>query len=113
MSDFSPDGKLFALLDVDGKLRIWDIEENRLSQEYDPTRVDSNVRYTCFIWFTRCTKHLLNGSSTIRTNTENTTVYMALGTTKGGVDLYSYAIGKVNDRFFYLVHHFTHAMYIS
>lgn len=33
---FSPDGKLFALINDQGVLRIWDTETNELQQEYTP-----------------------------------------------------------------------------
>lgn len=33
---FSPDGKLFALINDQGILRIWDTDTNELKQEYTP-----------------------------------------------------------------------------
>lgn len=50
VSEFSPDGKLFALLDSDGKLKIWDVKDNQLTQEYVPD-LHLSVPYTCFVWF--------------------------------------------------------------
>lgn len=52
VSDFSPDGKLFALLDSDGKLKIWDTKDSLLTQEYVPN-LHLSVPYTCFVWFAR------------------------------------------------------------
>lgn len=50
VSDFSPDGRLFALLDSDGKLKIWDTKHSRLTQEYVPN-LHLSSPYTCFVWF--------------------------------------------------------------
>lgn len=50
MSEFSPDGRLFGLLDSDGKLKIWDVKDSRLSQEFVPNLHLSDP-YTCFVWF--------------------------------------------------------------
>lgn len=36
LKEFSPDRKLFAAIQNDGKLKIWDIEKSRLIQEYVP-----------------------------------------------------------------------------
>lgn len=36
LKEFSPDQKLFALIENDGKLKIWDVETNVLKQEYVP-----------------------------------------------------------------------------
>lgn len=33
---FSPDQKLFAVIQSDGKLKIWDVLSNQLKQEYVP-----------------------------------------------------------------------------
>ncbi|XP_037041242.1 WD repeat-containing protein 43-like isoform X3 [Bradysia coprophila] len=84
-SDFSPDGRLFALLDTDGKLKIWNVKDNRLTQEYVPD-LHLSQPYTCFVWFTACAG--IDG-----------TLYIALGTSEGGVDLYSHAQGKLARKF--------------
>ncbi|KAG4065348.1 hypothetical protein HA402_012293 [Bradysia odoriphaga] len=81
-SDFSPDGRQFALLDTDGKLKIWNVKDNQLTQEYIPD-LHLSQPYTCFVWFTDC-------------DGEDGTLYIALGTSKGGVDLYSHAKGKLD-----------------
>lgn len=49
VSEFSPDGKLFALLDTDGKLKIWDTKDSQLIQEYVPN-LHLSVPYTCLVW---------------------------------------------------------------
>lgn len=36
LKEFSPDRKLFATIQNDGKLKIWDVEKNKLAQEYVP-----------------------------------------------------------------------------
>jgi U3 small nucleolar RNA-associated protein 5 len=36
LKEFSPDQKLFAVIQNDGKLKIWDVEKNQLKQEYVP-----------------------------------------------------------------------------
>lgn len=62
VSDFSPDSKLLALLDSDGKLKIWDVKENRLTR--DDFR-NPHVPYTCFTWLTVCTKHVSDNETWI------------------------------------------------
>ena len=36
LKEFSPDRKLFAIIENDGKLKIWDVEKSQLKQEYVP-----------------------------------------------------------------------------
>lgn len=36
LKEFSPDRKLFAIIQNDGKLKIWDVEKNQLKLEYVP-----------------------------------------------------------------------------
>jgi WD40 repeat protein len=36
LKEFSPDQKLFAFIQSDGVLKIWDAEKNALKQEYVP-----------------------------------------------------------------------------
>lgn len=36
LKEFSPDRKLFAIIQNDGKLKVWDVEKNLLKQEYVP-----------------------------------------------------------------------------
>lgn len=51
VSEYSPDGKLLALISSDGKLKIWDIETNELKQEFVP-KLHLSVPFTCFTWIT-------------------------------------------------------------
>lgn len=36
LKEFSPDQKLLAVIQSDGKLKIWDVLRNQLKQEYVP-----------------------------------------------------------------------------
>jgi U3 small nucleolar RNA-associated protein 5 len=36
LKTFSPDQKLFAIIQNDGKLKVWDVERSQLKQEYVP-----------------------------------------------------------------------------
>lgn len=36
LKEFSPDQKLFAIIQSDGKLKIWDVETSTMKQEYVP-----------------------------------------------------------------------------
>lgn len=49
VSEFSPDGKLYAFINADGKLKIWDTESNQLKQEYVPN-LHLSAPCTCFTW---------------------------------------------------------------
>lgn len=42
--EFSPNGKLFALINYDGKLLIWDTETSVLSQTYT---LSTNLKANC------------------------------------------------------------------
>lgn len=46
---------MFALLDSDGKLKIWDVKESRLAREYVP-KLHLSAPQTCFVWFESCAK---------------------------------------------------------
>lgn len=49
VSEFSPDGKFYAFLSQDGKLKIWDTETGELKQEFVP-QLHLTVPFTCFTW---------------------------------------------------------------
>lgn len=51
VSEHSADGKLYALLSSDGKLKIWNTENNELQQEFVPN-LHLNTPFTCFTWIT-------------------------------------------------------------
>lgn len=124
VSEYSEDGKLFALLNVNGELKIWDTETSECQKEFVPNH-HLNAPFTCFTWIT------VNGSSRprkvkicfsfvsisyenrhfIKSNTylvllafqtphkknanQGASQYIALGTRNGGVTLYSLSKGVV------------------
>lgn len=49
VSEFSPDGKLFAFIDAEGKLKIWDTASSQLKQDYIPN-LHLSAPCTCFTW---------------------------------------------------------------
>lgn len=49
VSEHSADGKLFAFLNSDGKLKIWNTDTNNLVQEVVPN-YHLNAPFTCFTW---------------------------------------------------------------
>lgn len=51
VSEHSADGKLYALLSFDGKLKIWNTETNELQREFVPN-FHLNAPFTCFTWIT-------------------------------------------------------------
>lgn len=63
VSEFSADGKLFAFINFDGKLKIWDTELNQLKQDYNPN-LHLSTTCTCFTWLsaTTTTSNGQNGS---------------------------------------------------
>lgn len=51
VSEHSADGKLYALLSFDGKLKIWNTETNEFQREFVPN-FHLNAPFTCFTWIT-------------------------------------------------------------
>lgn len=51
VSEHSADGKLYALLSSDGKLKIWNTESNEFQREFVPN-LHLNAPFTCFTWIT-------------------------------------------------------------
>lgn len=49
VSEYSPDGKLYGFINLEGKLKIWDTETSKLRQEYVPNN-HLSVPCTCFTW---------------------------------------------------------------
>lgn len=89
-------GKLFALIDEQGTLRIWDTETNALKQEFTPN-LQLAAHCTALTWVTigaPCPKKSRK-SQPQKTSTDDDKLYLALGTVKGTVALYSVAEGKV------------------
>ncbi|XP_037952557.1 WD repeat-containing protein 43-like [Teleopsis dalmanni] len=94
VSGFSPDGKLFALICEQGTLRIWDTDTNELKQEYAPNLqvVGQCCTLTWLLVDTKGTKKKIADSNE---NQDNVGLYIVIGTSKGKVALYSYALGKI------------------
>lgn len=59
VSEHSADGKLYAYLNFDGKLKIWDVETSELKREYVP-KLHLTVPFTCFTWITIDRSHATN-----------------------------------------------------
>lgn len=51
VSEYSPDGKLLAFINSEGKLKIWDTETSELKQEFVP-KLHLSLPFTCFTWIT-------------------------------------------------------------
>jgi U3 small nucleolar RNA-associated protein 5 len=52
---FSPDKKLFAIIQSDGKLKIYDVEKSELKQEYVPN-LHLSTPCTALSWIKLVTK---------------------------------------------------------
>uniref|UniRef100_A0A1I8PJP8 Small-subunit processome Utp12 domain-containing protein n=1 Tax=Stomoxys calcitrans TaxID=35570 RepID=A0A1I8PJP8_STOCA len=96
---FSPDGKLFALINDQGILRIWDTDTNELKQEYTPN-LHLAGPCTALVWVVAAsfgtTKDKKGKKSRKNSESKESTLYIALGNTKGQVSLYSYAEAKID-----------------
>ncbi|KAI9583358.1 hypothetical protein GQX74_005106 [Glossina fuscipes] len=94
VSEYSPDGKLFANIDVQGILRIFDTDTSELKQEYTPN-LHLSGPCSALLWIVTFTS-VERKSKKARTSLNGAgALYIALGTTKGLVSLYSYAEAKV------------------
>lgn len=49
VSEYSLDGKFYASISYDGKLKIWDTETSDLRQEFVP-QLHLTVPFTCLTW---------------------------------------------------------------
>lgn len=97
VSEFSPDNKLFALIDDQGVLKIWDTETNELKQEYTPN-LHLSAPCTCLTWVTVSQKRKKAKTKEGRFSSGEAggnTLYLAMGTSKGGVVMYSFASSKL------------------
>lgn len=94
VSKFSPNGKLFAFLNEIGILKIWDTETNELKQEYTPN-LHLAGPCTSLTWLIISHHKKAKKSRKSVQNESNESLYIALGTSKGGVAIYSYANGQV------------------
>ncbi|XP_053966510.1 WD repeat-containing protein 43 [Anastrepha ludens] len=99
---FSPDAKLFAFINDQGILRIWDTDTNELKQEYTPNLQLSGPCTAC-TWFIAGS---VSGEPTEKkfkkarklhagSTKDKGAIYLALGTSNGNISLYSYALGKI------------------
>ncbi|ALC40642.1 CG30349 [Drosophila busckii] len=93
---FSPNGgKLFALVDENGILRIWDTEANKLKQEFTPNLYELSGSCTALTWVTVAAARPKKTRKSQGGANAGDTLYLALGTMKGMVVLYSLAEGKI------------------
>lgn len=75
LKSFSPDRKHFASVEYDGKLKVWDVEDHNLKQEY-ALNLHMSSSCTAMKWIDF--QHII------------------LGTNNGKLALYSLAEGKVS-----------------
>ncbi|XP_014091928.3 WD repeat-containing protein 43 isoform X1 [Bactrocera oleae] len=100
---FSPNGKLFALINDQGILRIWDTETNELKQDYTPN-LQLSGPCTALTWVitNSSARHSAEGKKSKKArkshngpNHDTEIIYLALGTSNGHISLYSYALAKI------------------
>ncbi|XP_055855975.1 WD repeat-containing protein 43 [Episyrphus balteatus] len=92
VSEFSPDGKLLAVVNDQGILKIWDTETNELKQEFTPN-LHLSSKCSALSWVPISSqKQSKNDRKSLE---RNTSLYIALASSTGGVSLYSYALGKI------------------
>uniref|UniRef100_A0A1I8N3C4 Small-subunit processome Utp12 domain-containing protein n=1 Tax=Musca domestica TaxID=7370 RepID=A0A1I8N3C4_MUSDO len=95
---FSPDGKLFALINEQGVLRIWDTDTNELKQEYTPN-LHLSGPCSALVWISVSLPGSVvkdkKGKKARKSSESSESLYIALGTSKGHVSLYSYAEAKI------------------
>ncbi|XP_065367123.1 WD repeat-containing protein 43 isoform X1 [Calliphora vicina] len=89
---FSPDGKLFALINDQGVLRIWDTDTNELKQEYTPN-LHLSGPCSALVWISVASA--AQQKKARRSSYVKESLYIALGTSKGQVSLYSYDEAKI------------------
>ncbi|XP_070507606.1 WD repeat-containing protein 43 [Chironomus tepperi] len=92
LKEFSPDQKLFAVIQSDGVLKIYDTETSILKQEYIPN-LHLSTPCTALKWI----KMELKKKK--KSELSNGTLYILLGTNKGDLCLYSYATAKIEATF--------------
>lgn len=91
VSEFSPDGKLFAIVNNLGILKIWDTETNELKQEFTPN-LHLASQCSALTWISISTQKKAKKG---RKSLESGSLYIALASSSGGVSLYSYAQGNI------------------
>ncbi|CRK87870.1 CLUMA_CG001657, isoform A [Clunio marinus] len=95
LKEFSPDEKLFAIIQNEGKLKIWDVETNQLKQEYVPN-LHLSTPVTAMKWIRLNLDHEKRKS---RHSDAGGSLYIILGTNRGGLALFSYASAKIEASF--------------
>lgn len=87
-------GKLFAAVDEQGILRIWDTETNTLKQECTPGLSVSGP-CTSLTWVTVAPERPKKSRKSQQISTTTEKLYIALGTLKGMVAMYSLDSGSI------------------
>ncbi|TDG50988.1 hypothetical protein AWZ03_002643 [Drosophila navojoa] len=89
-------GKLFAVIDEQGTLRVWDTEANALKQEFTPNlHLSGNCTALTWISINAPRSKKSRKSQPLDDSTPIGEHYIALGTSKGTVVLFSVAEGKI------------------
>jgi len=98
---FSPNGgQLFASVDEQGVLRIWDTETNTLKQEFTPNLQVSGP-CTALTWVSVSSSRPKKSRKSLQGyDAAGGRLHIALGTLKGAVVMYSMAEGSVSKRYF-------------
>lgn len=94
---FSPNGgQLFASVDELGVLRIWNTETNTLKQEFTPNLQVSGP-CTALTWVSLTAPRSKKSRKSLQSQEPtDDKLYIALGTLKGVVVIYSLSEGKVS-----------------
>ncbi|CAH2062014.1 unnamed protein product, partial [Iphiclides podalirius] len=91
---FSEDGKYYAAITQDGRLRIWDTETNVLKQEYTPD-LHLTAPPSCLQWINVRQSVTPQKGGRRKSISEQESQIIALGTSSGKILLYSIAEAKV------------------
>ncbi|XP_063630516.1 WD repeat-containing protein 43 isoform X1 [Cydia splendana] len=92
---FSEDGKYYSAISQDGRLRIWDTENNILKQEYTPD-LHLTAPPSCLQWITIATsKSPVKKEKRKSSISDQEAQCIAVGTTSGKILIYSVAQAKV------------------
>ncbi|KAG5670580.1 hypothetical protein PVAND_000832 [Polypedilum vanderplanki] len=95
LKEFSPDQELFAIIQNDGVLKIWDTETSILKQEYVPNlHLSSPCTALKWIKIALRKKRKSQGSEHVQGS-----YFILLGTNTGGLSLYSYTTAKIESVF--------------
>lgn len=105
-SSFTQKGDYFALLSIDGRLRIWDTVSGNLLQEFTPTS-HLETTYTCLCWIRNQTRRKKGVKGKKRKlddkkgdcSDENVYPNIALGTSNGKVLVYDPTSAEIIDKY--------------